>query len=99
MKNRLSVSKPTPSSVLQTEGCRRCLGREGATSGGQGELGGTQDLGRTNYSEGVRPTAHVHHQGVDGGTIPQSHQEAQVLSNLTWQNQGYNPPTSLPGVI
>lgn len=63
-------------------------------SGSQGELGGTQDLGRTNYSEGVRPTARVHHQGVDGETIPQSYQEVWVLSNLTWQNQEYNPPTS-----
>ena len=56
---------------------------EGVTLGGQGELIGTQDLGRTNYSEGVRPTAHVHHQGVDGEIISQSHQEVWVLSNFS----------------
>ena len=56
---------------------------EEVTLGGQGELIGTQDLGRTNYSEGVKPTAHVHHQGVDEEIISQSHQEVWVLSNFS----------------
>ena len=56
---------------------------EGATLGGQGELIGTQDLGRTNYSERVRPTAPVHDQGVDREIISQSHQEVWVLSNFS----------------